>query len=276
MKPVVIITGVSSGIGYDLATFLNEKDYIVYGISRSSVEIPGVTHMPGDITDEEKMQAIIKDVYEKEGRIDILVNNAGMGISGSIEGTNTKDVKNIFNVNFIGAFITIKAILPYLRQQNYGKIINVGSVASEFAIPFQAFYSSSKAALKTFGEALDNEVSPYGVRVCTILPGDIKTNFTKNREKNIEELAAYKTRVLKSIAVMEKDEQKGMTVRYASKQIYKVIKKKRMPLQKTIGNEYKILLFIKRLLPIKLVNNLVGKIYGFKKEKWVSEKRKYF
>lgn len=276
MKQVVIITGVSSGIGYDLATFLTEKEYIVYGISRSTVNIPGVTHLPGDVTDEEKMQAVIKEIFEKEGKIDILVNNAGMGISGSIEGTNTKDVKNIFNVNFIGAFITIKAILPYLRQQNYGKIINVGSVASEFAIPFQAFYSSSKAALKTFGEALHNEVSPYNIKVCTILPGDIKTNFTKNREKNIDEIDAYKTRVLKSIAVMEKDEQKGMTVRYASKQIYKVIKKKRIPLQKTIGNEYKLLLFIKRLLPIKLVNNLIGKIYGFKKEKWVSEKREYF
>jgi len=276
MKQVVIITGVSSGIGYDLATFLTEKEYIVYGISRSTVNIPSVTHLPGDVTDEEKMQAVIKEIFEKEGKIDILVNNAGMGISGSIEGTNTKDVKNIFNVNFIETFITIKAILPYLRQQNYGKIINVGSVASEFAIPFQAFYSSSKAALKTFGEALHNEVSPYNIKVCTILPGDIKTNFTKNREKNIDEIDAYKTRVLKSIAVMEKDEQKGMTVRYASKQIYKVIKKKRIPLQKTIGNEYKLLLFIKRLLPIKLVNNLIGKIYGFKKEKWVSEKREYF
>lgn len=276
MKQVVIITGVSSGIGYDLATFLNEKGYLVYGISRSSVNIPGVTHMSGDITDEAKMQAIIKNIFEKEGRIDILINNAGMGISGSIEGTKTEDVKNIFNVNFVGAFITIKATLPYLRQQNYGKIINVGSVASEFAIPFQAFYSSSKAALKSFGDALANEVAPYKIKVCTILPGDIKTNFTKNREKNIEELDAYKTRVLKSIAVMEKDEQKGMTVRYASKQIYKVIKKKRMPLQKTIGNEYKLLLFIKRFLPTKLVNNLVGKIYGFKKEKWVSEKREYF
>lgn len=276
MKQVVIITGVSSGIGYDLATFLNEKGYLVYGISRSSVNIPGVTHMSGDITDEAKMQAIIKNIFEKEGRIDILINNAGMGISGSIEGTKTDDVKNIFNVNFVGAFITIKATLPYLRQQNYGKIINVGSVASEFAIPFQAFYSSSKAALKSFGDALANEVAPYKIKVCTILPGDIKTNFTKNREKNIKELDAYKTRVLKSIAVMEKDEQKGMTVRYASKQIYKVIKKKRMPLQKTIGNEYKLLLFIKRFLPTKLVNNLVGKIYGFKKEKWVSEKREYF
>ena len=267
MKQVVIITGASSGIGYDLAKKLVSKDYIVYGISRSSFELNGVKHLKGDVTNEEQINELINGVIEKEGKIDILINNAGMGISGSIEASKLEDVKKIFDVNFNGAFITIKAVLPHMRKQSFGKIINIGSVASEFAIPFQAFYSATKAALKTFGEALDNEVSPYGINVCTILPGDIKTNFTKNRNKNIGELKVYENRVSKSIGVMEKDEQKGMPVSYSSKVIYRVIKKKKMPLTKTIGNEYKVLIFLKRLLPLKLINKIVGNIYAFKKEK---------
>lgn len=273
MNEVVIITGASSGIGNSIAKLLSKKGYKVYGLSRSNFELEGVTHLQGDVTDEEKIQELFRYVYEKEGRVDILINNAGMGISGSIESTSLNDVKNIFNVNFIGSFITTKTILPFMRERKYGKIINVGSVASEFAIPFQAFYSSSKAALKTFSEALRNEVIQYGIQVSTILPGDIKTNFTKNRRKNEIEPDEYKKRVIKSIDVMEKDEQNGMTVEYAAKVIFKVIKKKRIPVQKTIGHKYKILLFIKRLLPTKLVNNLIGKIYAFKKEKWVKVKK---
>ena len=263
---VVLLTGASSGIGYDLSKFLNDKGYKVYGLSRSSFDLEGITHIKADITNQLDITNAVNKVIEIEGKIDILINNAGMGISGSIEGTHIEELKKMFDVNFFGTFSVIKTVLPFMRSAGYGKILNVGSVASEFSIPFQTFYSATKSALKTFGEGLANEVSPYGINVCTILPGDIKTNFTKNRVKNQEEIETYKIRVDKSITLMEKDEQNGMTTSYASKVIYKVLKKKRMPIIKTIGKKYKLLVFLKRLLPTKLVNKLVGSIYGFKKD----------
>lgn len=264
---VVVITGASFGIGNALAKFLNNKNMKVYGISRSSFELENVTHLKGDVTNELEIKNLIEQVISIEGKIDYLINNAGMGISGSIESTELSEVKTMFDVNFNGTFITTKAVLPFMREAKYGKIINVGSVASEFAIPFQGFYSSSKAAVKTFSEALHNEVSSYGIDVCAVLPGDVKTSFTSNRRKNINELEVYKARVDKSIKVMEKDEQSGMTSEYVSKKIYKILKSKKTPLVKTIGNSYKFLVFLKRFLPNRLISYIIGKMYAFKKER---------
>lgn len=267
MKKVVVITGISSGIGLALGKLLVNKDYIVYGLSRSVVNEAGINHLKVDVTDEETLITAFKQIYDQESRIDYLINNAGMGISGSIEGTSLEAATNLMNVNFIGVFLAAKSVLPYMREQGSGRIINIGSVAGTFAIPFQAFYSSSKAAVAAFGDALYNEVKPYGIEVATILPGDIKTNFTKNRKANIDELDVYKRRVEKSIEVMTKDEQSGMSVKYAIKVIYKVMRKRRMPLQMTLGRKYKVLVFLKRFLPAKLVNKLVGNIYSFNKTK---------
>ncbi|VEU80203.1 SDR family NAD(P)-dependent oxidoreductase [Haploplasma axanthum] len=264
---VAIVTGSSSGIGYALCNLLSKKGIKVYGISRTISENENVINISGDVTKADDIKKIFASIYEKEGRIDYLINNAGMGISGSVEATSLEDFESIFNVNLKGTFITSKEILPYMRKNNSGKIVNIGSVASEFSIPFQTFYSSSKAAIKAFSEALNNEVSPYGISVCTILPGDVKTNFTKSRKTNENELEAYEKRVSKSIGLMAKDEQNGMDVQYVSKVIYKTINKKRMPIQKTIGFKYKVFIFLKRFLPTKVVNKLVGAIYAFKKER---------
>ncbi|MDY0277429.1 MAG: SDR family NAD(P)-dependent oxidoreductase, partial [Acholeplasma sp.] len=256
-----------SGIGHALATLLDKNGYQVFGISYPAFsEDSNIVHYEGDIRDEKRINEVVGEIYKKAGQIDILVNNAGMGISGSIEGTKLDAAKMMFDINFMGTFIVTKAVLPYMRERKSGKIVNLSSVASEFSIPFQAFYSSSKAAIKTFTEALNNEVSPYGIRACAILPGDIKSNFTKNRVKNIKEDAVYLNRVKKSVNLMEKDEQNGMTVEYASKVIFKVLKKKKMPIQKIIGKKYKVFVFVKRFIGSKTINKLVGKIYGFKKD----------
>lgn len=267
MKQVVVITGISSGIGLALGKFLAKKGYVVYGISRTVTNEALINHIKADVTKEDSLIDAYRQIFDKENRIDFLINNAGMGISGSIEATTYEDAKLIFDVNFMGVFLSSKTILPYMRKQGSGRIINIGSVAGPLAIPFQAFYSSSKAAVNTFTDALANEVKPYGISVTTILPGDIKTNFTKNRKKNSDELAVYENRVNKSIEVMEKDEQSGMTTLYASKVIYKVMRRRKMPLRMTIGKKYKVFVFLQRLLPVKMVNKIVGSIYSFKKTK---------
>lgn len=263
---VVVITGVSSGIGKSLAQHFIAHNHQVYGLSRSKIELKGLQHIKADVTDYAQITQVFQEVMEKEGRIDILINNAGMGISGSIEDTSIEDANYIFQVNMMGVFHSVKAVLPHMRANHFGKIINIGSVAGVLSIPFQGFYSASKAAVLSFSDALANEVSPFGVQVCTILPGDIKTDFTKNRKKNIQEQDVYKTRVHHSLLVMEKDEQAGMSSEYAARVIYRTTMRKKVPLIKTVGPKYKVFVFLKRIVPYKWANQLVGSIYAFKKK----------
>lgn len=262
MEKVVIVTGASSGIGYETAKLLSKKGYKVYGIARSKINEDFFFSKQSDITNNEQLKQTIQEIYETEKRIDVLINNAGMGISGSIEYTRLTDINNIFNVNFNGLHQAVQLALPYLRETK-GKIINVGSVAGPLSIPFQGFYSASKAAVQTYSEALSIELKPMGIQVCTVLPGDIKTSFTKNRKKNQNEPSLYKARVDASIGVMEKDEQYGMTSTYAAKIFLKLVKKNHMPLSKTIGFKYKIFLFLNKVLPKRFVVWIIGKLYGF-------------
>lgn len=264
---VVIITGASSGIGLATAKYLSQKGCNVYAVSRTKVFDKDIKSIQADVTDFEKLKSAYQDIYEIEGRIDVLINNAGMGISGSIEDTDPKDAAYLMDVNFMGVFHSTKAALPLLRAGGQGKIINISSVAGRLSVPFQSFYSSSKAAVNAFSEALHNEVSPYGIQVTSVMPGDIKTGFTKNRQKIEESTTVYQSRVQKSVGVMEKDEHNGMEPEYAAKIIYRLVKKKRMPLYKTIGFKYKIFVLLHKFLPAKFANNIVGSIYGFKKLK---------
>jgi len=264
---VVIITGVSSGIGLSIANYFAQKGNHVYGISRSKFSDKNIKHIQIDVTDIEAIKKAYQEIYDIEGRIDILINNAGMGISGSIEDTNPEDANALFNVNFMGVFYSTKAAIPHLRASGGGKIFNISSVAAFLSIPFQSFYSCSKAAINSFTLALANEVSPFNIEVCAVCPGDIKTGFTKNRKKNEIDHPAYKDRVSKSVAVMEKDEQNGMESTVAASAIYKLSNKKRLPIFYTIGFKYKVFVLLAKLLPVKFANQMVGSIYAFKKEK---------
>lgn len=266
MSKVVVITGVSSGIGLEVAQLLAKKSYKVYGFSRKKVKSQDFFSMQVDITNKEQIEKAMHHIIEKESKIDILINNAGMGISGSVEATHDNDIDHIFDVNFKGLHHMITYSLPHLRKTK-GKIINVGSVAGPLAIPFQTFYSASKAAVQTYTEALSIELKPFGIQVCTILPGDIKTEFTKNRRKNKQELQIYEQRVVKSIGVMEKDEQNGMDVSYAAKVFLKLCNKRKIPLHKTIGFKYKVFILLNKILPKRLVVYIISKLYGFTHER---------
>ncbi len=263
---VIIITGISSGIGFSIAEHLCKKGHKVYGVSRSKVHEKNVFSIQADVTNFEQLKQAYQEIHDQEGRIDVVINSAGMGISGSIEDTSTEDASYLYNVNFIGTFHSIKAAIPLMRAAGGGKIINISSVAGRIAIPFQAFYSSSKAAINNLTEALDNEVSPFGIQACAVMPGDIKTGFTKHRKKNPVNHPSYDKRVDKSVAVMEQDEQDGMEPEYAARVICKLIKRKKIPLYKVIGFKYKLIVILAKWLPSTWVNKVVGSIYGFKRQ----------
>ena len=265
MRKVVIITGASSGIGLVTARYLQSKNYIVYGFSRSKIEHEKFLSMQVDVTHQMQVEHAIKEVFDAEKQIDVIINNAGMGISGSVAHTSNQDMDTIIDVNFKGLVYMVQSALSYLEASK-GKIINVGSVAGSLSIPFQSFYSATKAAVEAFTDALAIEVKPLGIQVCNVLPGDIKTGFTKNRRKNVTESVTYKIRVEKSINVMAHDEQNGMSPLKAAKLFHKLIKKKKIPLTKTIGFKYKVFMFLKKVLPKRFVVWIIGLLYGFNKD----------
>lgn len=259
-KLVAVITGGSSGIGKATAQYLSEKGFIVYEFSRSGQDTKFVAHITCDVTKEESVAAAVKETVDKAKKIDLLINNAGFGISGAIEDTEIIDAKKQFDVNFFGMAMVTKYALPYLRESK-GQIINLSSVAGILSIPFQCFYSASKAAINSYSLALKNEVRPFKVRVSAIMPGDIKTSFTQNREKESKQ-SVYTKRVESSVKCMEKDETNGMSPQFIAKNIYKLTKKKNPKVIYTAGIKYKLFSFLSKILPERLISYIIYQMYA--------------
>jgi len=260
-KKIAAVTGASGGIGIETARQLRDAGYAVYDLSRHDGGTEGIVHIGCDVTDEAAVAAAFAGIAAREGRLDLLVCNAGFGISGATEYTALADAKKQLNVNFFGAFICIKAALPALRTSR-GRIVAVGSAAAVFPIPFQAFYSASKAALSALMQALSDEIKPFGVTVCTVLPGDIKTGFTAARAKEGAGQDVYGAAIARSVGVMERDEQNGLPAAYAAKKVVRVAMKKRVKPAYVIGGQYKVFYVLQKLLPLKLTRFIIGKMYG--------------
>lgn len=261
-KKVALITGGSSGIGLEVARALKKKRYVIYEMSRRENGPAGVHHLRVDVTDEAQVKVAVAAVLKEAKHIDLLVNNAGFGISGAIEFTELEDAKKQFDVNIFGAVNVTKAVLPSMRERGKGCIVNVSSMAAPAAIPFQAYYSASKSAIQSWSLALLNEVRPFGIKVITILPGDIKTGFTAAREKSIAGDEEYNGRISKSVAVMEKDEQNGIPAKVAGRFIAKKAVKRRPKPQYIIGNSYRLMYFLIQIVPVRFLYFVVSKLYG--------------
>jgi len=264
MNKVMVVTGASSGIGKAIADYFSQKGYAVYGVSRNypktKVDYP---YLLCDVSKEDMVQQTLKAIESKESQIDILVNCAGMGVSGAIEYTTLDEAKRIFDINVIGLFLFTKASLPLLRKSSHAKIINIGSVAGDLMIPFQAFYSMTKASVHAFSEALRMELRPFKIDVSCVLPGDTKTSFTANREQpQVMENALYQDRIKRSIARMEHDEQHGKSPMSVVKVVQRLVNCHSMPVKVTVGIEYKLFVFLKRLLPKRFENWILFQMYG--------------
>lgn len=261
MSKIAVITGGSSGIGKATAALFARNGYTVYELSRSGCDADGVRHIDADVTKEETLRSAMARVAEEQGRIDLLVNNAGMGISGAIEFTETESARRIFDVNFFGTFCSVKAALPYLRKSDEPRIINLSSVAAPLSIPFQSFYSATKAAINSLTLALANELHPWHFRVSAVMPGDVHTGFTAAREKSGAGEEFYGAAIEKAVGAMEKDELGGMTPDFIASLIFKVANKRRPKVLYTAGGKYKFFVFLSKALPSNLINKLVGAIY---------------
>ena len=262
MNKIAVVTGASSGIGRCTAKALRDMGCKVYDLSRRNIPLENVTHIKTDITDENQVMSAVKEIIANEGRIDILVNCAGFGISGAVEFTTTDEAKRQFEVNFFGAVTVTRTILPYMREQKNGRIVNISSVAAVAHIPFQTYYSASKAAMESYTCCLDNEVKPFGIRVTAVAPGDICTEFTDARQKSFDGDDVYCGRISKSVAGMEKDEAKGMSPEVAGKYIAKVALQKKVKPVSAIGFSYKFLSVLCKVFPCRFRNFVVGMLYA--------------
>lgn len=261
VKKVSVVTGASRGIGLETARRLHGADYVVYGLSRTAQHEGGFFRLACDVGNEAEVGAALAQVLECEGRLDLLVCNAGFGISGAVEDTEPAQAEQQFTVNFFGAFLCIKNALPALRQSG-GRIILVSSLAGVLPIPFQAFYSASKAALNALALALADELKPFGVSVCAVLPGDVRTGFTAAREKQTAEASCYGSTAEASVRKMERDEQNGLSAAYVARQIDRIAQKRRIRPFYVSGRQYQLFYMLQKLLPLRLVRLLVRKLYA--------------
>ena len=260
MTKVVAITGASSGIGLETAKHFADRGWRVYNLSRRPVRQPSITDLTVDVTKPDEIAAAFAQIQAEAGRLDILINNAGYGISGAIEFTELSDARRQFEVNFFGVHNCLKAALPLLKN-NRGRVICISSAAAVFAIPFQSFYSATKAAVNSLVLAAANEFKLLGVSICAVQLGDVKTGFTSARAKSLVGDEAYGGAISRSVAVMEKDEQSGMLPAAIAAAIYKTALRRRVKPISTVGTTYKFLVFLNKLLPNSWVNAIIGKLY---------------
>ena len=262
MKKTAIVTGGTSGIGLATATVLSQKySYTVYVFSRHDFTSEYLKHIKCDVSLEEAVSEAVNQVIKETGRLDLVINCAGMGISGAIEYTELKDARKQFDINFFGMVNTNKACIAHLRE-NKGRIINISSVAAPVPIPFQSYYSASKAAINSYSLSLANELKPFGISVCAIMPGDTATGFTSARSKSYTGDDIYQGRISRSVSKMEKDEQSGMRAEKAGEIIASVANRKHLPYLYTIGFSYKMVNFLMKILPVNISQWLIYQLYA--------------
>lgn len=193
-RKIALVTGASSGIGQATAELLAQSGYQVYGTSRRGGEANGRAFemLPLDVTSDASVTAAVERLMQAEGRIDLLVNNAGFGVApAGAEESSIAQARSIFDTNFFGLIRMTRAVLPHMRRQGAGRIINIGSVLGFLPMPYGALYAATKHAIEGYSESLDHELRTLGVRVSVIEPAYTKTPFDANLLEPDAKLDAY-------------------------------------------------------------------------------------
>jgi NAD(P)-dependent dehydrogenase (short-subunit alcohol dehydrogenase family) len=194
-RPVAIVTGASGGIGEATARALHAAGYRVFGTYRRAptTRLAGVEYVACDVSSDESVTAAVGQVLEKAGRIDLLVNNAGVGLVGGAEESSLEQAKSLFEVNLFGLIRLTKAVLPVMRRQRAGRIVNLSSIMGLIPAPFMALYAASKHAVEGYSESLDHEIRGSGIRVVLVEPAYTLTSFEGNVYQADQQLDVYQS-----------------------------------------------------------------------------------
>jgi NAD(P)-dependent dehydrogenase (short-subunit alcohol dehydrogenase family) len=269
MKKIILITGISSGFGKQTAELLAEKGNTVYGTVRGDAEVsPMVNVLRLDLTSIDTIKHAVQTVIQKEGRIDILINNAGMHTGGPIETSPIENIKLQMDTNFIGTIHVIREVLPAMRKQGGGTIINFSSIGGLMGLPFQAFYSAGKFAIEGFSEALRMEVNQYNIKIVLINPGDFHTSNSANRRNFLAPTDIndpYNKQFTKTLGIIEKDEANGWEPIVLARKIVKIAESKNPGQRYIISSfEQKLAVALKYILPGKVFRMILQDHYKIK------------
>ena len=261
-KKAALVTGGSSGIGLSCAKALQARGWRVFTLSRREEGPAGFEHIRADVGDAADCRRAVDAVLGRAGRLDLLVNCAGFGISGAAEFTPDGEAESQVRVNLFGTANMCKAVIPQMRRQGGGRILNISSFAALTPIPFQIWYSVSKAGINSYTMALANELRPFGIAAAAVMPGDTKTGFTDVRRKCPEGDDVYHGAISRSVRKMEKDERSGMSPDAAGNLVARLAERKRLRPLYTVGFVYKCLALLFKLLPAALSNRILGMMYA--------------
>lgn len=214
-----------------------------------------------DVDDDASVTAGVHRVIEEAGRIDVLVNNAGIGVAGSVEDTSIEEAKRQLETNFFGVVRATQAVLPHMRRQRSGKIVNVSSIGGLVALPFQAFYSASKFAIEALTEALRLELAPFDIQVCCIEPGDFRTAMTDKRLFATKaDSDAYGAQMQATIDAYAHDERNGADPELVARLIERIIAERNPKIRYLVGKpDQKAAALLKRVIPATLFERFLAR-----------------
>ena len=258
MKKIVLITGASSGIGEQLKKHYEQDGDVVINLS-VDVKKEDDQNFMLDVSNRDMVFETIDKIYEKYQQIDVLVNCAGYGVFGAIELLDEKKCRQIFDVNYFGTLWCCQAVLQYMKKG--GLIVNISSAAGLFAIPYRTMYSASKSAVLMLSFGLRMELKSFGVNVVCLCPGDIKTNFSKNRDITLSTNDKYGKKIEKSAEKILQGEHKRMSKEIACAKMYKIITKKKPKAMYIIGKKIKVLNFGQKFISKNKLLCIIEKKY---------------
>ncbi|SFD17176.1 SDR family oxidoreductase [Flavobacterium phragmitis] len=265
MNKVVLITGGSSGIGKSIGEYLHQKGFIVYGTSRNPEKVLNSVFplVALDVRNAVSIQTAVSKIIETSGRLDIVINNAGVGITGPLEEIPTEEIRNNFETNFFGPIEVMKAVLPQMRKQNSGLIINITSIAGYMGLPYRSVYSASKGALELITEALRMEVKSFGIEITNVAPGDFATNIAAGRyHAPVIKDSAYEKVYGDVLATMNDHVDAGSNPNEMAEAVYKIIQTKKPNVHYKVGAfMQKFSIVLKRALPDKVYEKMLMNHY---------------
>ena len=261
MSKVVLITGGSSGIGKSIGEFLSQKGFTVYGTSRSPERYPDskIKLVALDVADVLSVEKAIETVATEAGRIDVVINNAGAGITGPIEDIPNEEIKRNFETNLFGPINVIKAVLPQVRKQNSGLIINITSIAGYMGLPYRGIYSASKGALELITEAFRMEIKDFNIHMTNVAPGDFATNIAAGRfHAPVIKGSPYEEKYGQVLKAIDEDVDSGDDPIMVSNMIYKIINTSNPKIHYKVGAfMQKFSIVLKRILPDKMYEKML-------------------
>jgi NAD(P)-dependent dehydrogenase (short-subunit alcohol dehydrogenase family) len=266
IKMVILITGASSGIGRTTAEYFAQKGHIVYGTFRKMTsETLSFKPILMDVTDEISVNDAISRIITNENRLDVVINNAGLGMIGALEDSPEDMAHRLFDTNVWGLLRVCRLALPQMRKQQKGLIINISSIAGTMGLPFRGLYSASKAAVEVLTETLSIETKGFGICVCSVLPGDVRTNINQNRMVADSSHSPYKNVVDAMNKKVNAEVGNAAEPMYITQTIEKIIHSSSPKLHYVAGPPLqKLSIWLKRLLPDKVYENILMSHYGLK------------